>query len=183
VSCLKAYDCNLNKKAKKTALVLDYGITFNLLNWLSLKGYKIRVLPAKASFDEITKEKADLIVISNGPGNPLDAKNEIEKISKLLSKKPIIGFGLGSCLLGLAMGGETEALKSGHYGFNKAIKDLNINKVYMTQQEHRFVVNKDSLPKNTEIISINLHDNTLEAYANKKIRAAGYYYLPTTINV
>ncbi len=183
VSCKKAYNWAANKKAKKTAVVLDYGVTFNLLNWLSEQDFKVKVLPADTISDKILKEKADLIVLSNGPGSPLEAKKEVDNISKLLGEKPIIAFGLGSCFLAIALGAKVEALKSGHYGFNKAIKDLRANKVYITQQDHRFAVNKDSLPKETELISINLHDDTLEAYSNKKFKAAGYCYLPTTINI
>ncbi len=183
VSSSKSYKWTANKSTKKTALVLDYGVTFNLLNWLSSQGFKSKVLCAGTSASAILKEKADLIVLSNGPGNPLEAKEEIENISKLLSKKPIIGFGLGSCFLAIAIGAKVEALKSGHYGFNKAVKNLKDNKVYMTQQDHRFAVNKDSLPKDSEVISINLHDNTLEAFSNKKFKVAGYCYLPTKINV
>ena len=183
VSSKKAYSWNVNNKAKKTAIVLDYGVTFSLLNWLSAQGFKAKVLPIDITPEQVMKEKADLIVLSNGPGSPFESEKEVKNISKLLGKKPIIGFGLGSCFLAIALGAKAEELKSGHYGFNKAVKDLRANRVCITQQEHRFTVNKDSLPKDTEMISVNLHDDTLEAYENKKVKAAGYYYLPNTINI
>jgi carbamoyl-phosphate synthase small subunit len=183
VSCKKAYNWQAGKKNKKTALVLDYGVTYSLLNWIDEQGYQAKVFPASTSVDKILKEKADLIVISNGPGSPFEAKNDIERLAKIVGKKPIVAFGLGSCLLAAALGAKNEVLKSGHYGFNKAIKDIKTKKVQITQQEHRFVVNKDSLPKNTEILSLNLHDETLEAFSNKSLRASGYFYLPAKINI
>jgi carbamoyl-phosphate synthase small subunit len=178
VSCKKSYTWKPEKKVKKKAVVLDLGLNFQLLNWLAVKGYYSKVMPLKTSAEKIIQEKADIIVLSNGPGNPLGANRETEKVKQLLGKKRILGFGLGSSILAMALGAEPELLALPHYGFNKAIKSVGSNKVQMTQQEHRYTINTDTLDKDTKMISYNLHDETLEAYANKKLKAEGYYYLP-----
>jgi carbamoyl-phosphate synthase small subunit len=178
VSCKKPYTSKPAKKTKKKAVVLDLGLNFQLLNWLADRGYNSKVVPIKTSAEKILQEKPDIIVLSNGPGNPLEAGREVEKIKKLLGKKRILGFGLGSSILAMAIGAEPELLALPHYGFNKAVKDAASNKVRMTQQEHRYTINTDSLDKDTKMVSYNLHDETLEAYANKKLKAEGYYYLP-----
>ena len=106
-------------------------------------------------------------------GDPEDCEIAIKTIQKLYSTDiPILGICLGHQLMALATGSQTAKLKYGHRGPNHPVKDLKVNKVYITSQNHGYYVKEDSINKDkAEISHINLNDNTVEGlrYKDKKI--------------
>ncbi len=76
---------------------------------------------------------------------------------------PLFGICLGHQLIGLALGGKTSRLKFGHHGGNHPVQDLRSGKVYITAQNHNYMVEPDSLDKNTiEVTHLSLNDGSLE---------------------
>ena len=74
--------------------------------------------------------------------------------------------------MALATGAKTHKLKYGHRGVNHPVKDLKTGRVYMSSQNHGYVVDEDSLDPNVaESAFINVNDKTNEglSYKNKKI--------------
>ena len=67
-------------------------------------------------------------------------------------------------MLGLALGGKSRKLTFGHRGANHPVKDIRTNRVYITSQNHGYVIDEASLPDNVVITHRNLHDNTLEGF-------------------
>ncbi len=53
---------------------------------------------------------------------------------------PIFAICLGHQLMALANGGDTHKLKYGHRGGNHPVKDLSNNRVYISSQNHGYVV-------------------------------------------
>src|SRR5262249_13930338 len=51
-------------------VALDYGIKLNILRRLVATGFRVRVLPANSSAQQILAENPDGIFLSNGPGDP-----------------------------------------------------------------------------------------------------------------
>ncbi|EOC99593.1 carbamoyl phosphate synthase small subunit [Caldisalinibacter kiritimatiensis] len=151
----------------KHVAVLDFGIKQNIIRSLKKRNCKITIFPAYTSYEEILKVNPDLIFLSNGPGDPKDLKEIIDTIKNLIEKKPIAGICLGHQLLALSLGGNTEKLKFGHRGCNHPVKDLNSNRVYITSQNHGYVV-KD-LPEEMIKTHINLNDSTIEGMRHKTL--------------
>jgi len=82
------------------------------LRILADRGYKIKVLPAKASYDEVMESKPDGVFLSNGPGDPEPCIYAIETITQLSKKNmPLFGICLGHQLLALSLGGKTSKMK------------------------------------------------------------------------
>lgn len=192
VTCAKPYefsDCllegfdwgQLKGGAQKIydVVAIDGGIKFNILRKLNQHGFKVKVVPATASPEEILKGKPDGVFLSNGPGDPAAVNYLIETVRKLVGKLPIFGICLGHQMLGLALGGTTSKLKFGHRGGNHPVMDLATKKIEITSQNHGFVVDIDSLPKGeVELTHINLNDKTLEGLRHKKHPIFSVQYHP-----
>jgi len=149
--------------------IIDYGMKYNIARNFNNLGHKVTVIPASYDAEKVLAKKFDLLMISNGPGDPKMVTYGVKLARDLFGKVPLAGICLGHQILGLALGGDTYKLKFGHRGGNHPVKNLINNKVWITTQNHGYAVSKDSLPKETEITHINLNDNTVEGLrCNKK---------------
>jgi carbamoyl-phosphate synthase small subunit len=146
---------------------------------LNQHGFKVKVVPATATAEEVVASKPDGVFISNGPGDPAAVTYLIETTRKLIGRVPIFGICLGHQILGLALGGKTYKLKFGHRGGNHPVMDLFTKKIEVTSQNHGFAVDINSLPKDeVELTHINLNDKTLEGMRHKKFPVFSVQYHP-----
>jgi carbamoyl-phosphate synthase small subunit len=143
-------------------VALDYGIKLNILRRLVGTGFRVRVLPADSSSQQILAENPDGIFLSNGPGDPAALPYAHQAAAGVLGKKPVFGICLGHQILGLALGGQTYKLDFGHHGANHPVVDLRTQRVEITSQNHGFAVDTDSLQGRAELSHLNLNDRTVE---------------------
>lgn len=150
---------HIKGNGKKVA-VIDYGVKSNILRNFSKRGCDLTVFPCDVKAEEILKLNPDLIFLSNGPGDPMDMADSIKEIKILVEYKPVVGICLGHQLLAIAFGGETGKLKFGHRGCNHPVKNLLLDRVHITSQNHGYYVTK--LPENFEVTHISMNDDTIE---------------------
>jgi carbamoyl-phosphate synthase small subunit len=162
----------------KHVVAVDFGTKRNILRCLADQGFKLTVVPAKTSAQEILALNPDGIFLSNGPGDPAAVGYGIETIKGLLGKRPIFGICLGHQLLGLALGGKTFKLKFGHRGANQPVKDLATGRIEITTQNHGFCVDLGSLPGSVRSTHVHLNDGTSEGLAAPDLRAFSVQYHP-----
>ena len=63
----------------------------------------------------------------------------------------------------LATGGDTHKMKYGHRGGNHPVKDLKSGKVYISSQNHGYVVDSETInPEIAEVGFIIVNDKTVE---------------------
>lgn len=167
LAATKVYD-----KAYKVAL-MDFGAKQNIANSLSRRGCEVTIYPAHTSAEEILESNPDGIMLSNGPGDPETNVEIIEEIKKLYaSDVPIFAICLGHQLMALANGVPTHKLKYGHRGGNHPVKDLETGRVYISSQNHGYVVDTNHLdPKVAVPAFTNVNDGTNEGlkYVGKNI--------------
>ncbi|MEI6291866.1 MAG: gamma-glutamyl-gamma-aminobutyrate hydrolase family protein, partial [Chloroflexota bacterium] len=98
------------------------------------------------------------------PGDPAGLPYAIETVSNLISYgMPIFGICLGHQLIGLALGGKTSRLKFGHHGGNQPGQEIKTRKVFITAQNHNYMVLPESLnPEEVEVTHLSLNDGSLE---------------------
>ena len=156
--------------ANKLVVIIDYGAKRNIMRHLAALGAEVAVVSADTSEKNILRLKPDGIVLSNGPGDPAGVPYAIETVSRLIKTEiPIFGICLGHQIISLALGGKTVRLKFGHHGGNHPVQDVRTGRVYITAQNHNYMVLPDSLDDNEiELTHISLNDGSLEGFRMKK---------------
>ncbi len=159
-------------KGKKVAL-LDLGAKDNIAKSLNKRGCEVTIYPAGTLAEEILSENPDGIMLSNGPGDPKECGRIIEELKKLYqSDTPIFAICLGHQLMALANGADTHKMKYGHRGGNHPVKDLETGRMYISSQNHGYVVDAEHMDKSVaKPAFINVNDGTNEgiAYVGKNI--------------
>ena len=148
--------------------------TFDLESQRSVEQLdEVTIYPAHTTAEEILSTNPDGIMLSNGPGDPKECTDIIKEIRKLYdSDTPIFAICLGHQLMALATGADTHKMKYGHRGGNHPVKDLKTNRVYISSQNHGYVVDTDTLDPNiAKPAFVNVNDGTNEGleYVGKNI--------------
>lgn len=157
----------------KRVALLDFGAKKNIAQSLVKRGCEVIVYPAYTTAEEILAGEPDGIMLSNGPGDPKECKEIIAEVKKLYEADiPIFAICLGHQLMALATGADTHKMKYGHRGGNHPVKDLATGRVYISSQNHGYVVDTKTLdPQVAKPAFVNVNDRTNEglAYVGKKI--------------
>lgn len=165
-------------EGKKVA-VIDLGAKKNIIKSLSNRGCQVTVYPANVNATEVLEDNPDGIMLTNGPGDPKECKETIEQIKLLFaSNVPIFAICLGHQLLALANGADTEKMKYGHRGANHPVRDTKTGKVYISTQNHGYMVKRDSINKDIAEVSFeNVNDGTVEGlrYLGKNVQTVQFH--------
>lgn len=147
-------------KGKNKILLIDCGAKNNIIRCL----LKLDTTVIKVPWDhDITNEKYDGLLISNGPGDPLKYRVLINTVKKALKRnKPIFGICLGNQILGIAAGAKTYKLKYGHRSQNQPCLEIGTKRCYITSQNHGYAIDDITIPNDWEVWFKNLNDGTNE---------------------
>ena len=193
VTCKEAYDWDEGEwdlkngyasssaqaeKKRFSVVAYDLGIKRNILRKLAQSGCAVRVVPASTSAESVLAMKPDGVFLSNGPGDPAGVPYVADSVKRLAGETPIFGICLGHQILNIALGGKTFKLRFGHHGGNQPVINLRTRKVEITSQNHVFAVDQNSIGKDTEVVSVNLNDRTVEGIRNKKLPIMSVQYHP-----
>ena len=158
-----------SQNSKYKVVLWDFGSKQNIIRELVDRDCDVTVMPSYTTAEQILELKPDGLMLSNGPGDPLENMQIVAELKKVIETKlPTFGICLGHQLLALANGGNTVKLKYGHRGANQPVKDIDKNRVYITSQNHGYAVVADSIDENVGHVShINVNDNTCEGVRYK----------------
>lgn len=156
-------------EGKKHIVLIDCGAKENIIR--SFIKRKVKVSKVPWDFNPLkSKMHFDGVMISNGPGDPKQAKATVETVKTLLDAGvPTFGICLGSQILSLAAGGDTYKLKFGHRGQNQPVQDQFSKKAIITSQNHGFAVDVKSLGSGWSEWFVNLNDGTNEGVRHNKL--------------
>nr|WP_297274229.1 carbamoyl phosphate synthase small subunit [uncultured Agathobaculum sp.] len=163
VTCTESRVYPAEGEQKYRIALYDYGVKYNIERELQKRGCEVVTIPALTPPEEVIG-KFDGVMLSNGPGDPAENVEIVENLKKLLaSNMPIFGICLGHQLLSLAIGAKTTKLKYGHRGVNHPVKDLDVDRTYITSQNHGYAVVGESVnPEIARVRYVNLNDGTVE---------------------
>lgn len=150
---------------KYKILLVDCGVKNNIIRCLLKRDTTVIRVP----FDyDYSNEEYDGLFISNGPGDPQNAKTAIDNLKVALEKEtPTFGICLGSQLMAIAAGASTYKLKYGHRSHNQPVIKVGEKVCYVTSQNHGYAVDNDTLAEGWEPLFINVNDNTAEGIKHK----------------
>jgi carbamoyl-phosphate synthase small subunit len=142
--------------------LLDFGVKKSIITNLIKLDCSVTVVP----YDRIEllhTLKADALVISNGPGDPKEMADLMPQLKEHILKLPTLGICMGHQLVALALGGDTRKLLFGHRGANHPVIDHGTGQVYLTSQNHNYVVKDESLyGTNLKPRFFNVNDGSVE---------------------
>lgn len=160
---------NENGSSSLRILLIDTGAKENIIRSLVSRGATIIRSPWNENWEKFIPE-VDGIFFTNGPGDPMDGGGLIERIRNVINSNlniPIFGICLGHQLLSIAAGAKTVKMKYGHRSVNQPVRDLRTNKCYVTSQNHGYVVQTESIPKDWDPWFVNINDGTNEGIRHK----------------
>lgn len=158
--------------------LVDCGVKRAILRDLLALGVRVRVVPYDASAASILAEDPAAVLVSPGPGDPMDLVATQGTLRELIGSVPLYGVCLGHQLLALALGAKTYKLPYGHRGGNHPVKDLLRNEVLLTAHNHGYAVDSATLPAELEATLVNLNDGTNEGFRHRTLPIAAVQFHP-----
>ena len=176
-----------NTRTKKIDILMidNYdSFTFNLVQYLGILGENIKVRRNdKVSLDEIKKMAPSRIVISPGPGRPVDAGMSKDIIRHFYKEIPILGVCLGHQCIGEVFG--AEVINSGVVIHGKTSKIYHDGKSIFTGVEnpfeaaryHSLILKKDTIPSSLEVTA-HTEDGIIMGVRHKNYKLEGIQFHP-----
>ena len=169
----------LSAEATPHVVVYDFGCKRSIIQALQERGCRVTVVPHDTDPEVIDSLLPDGIVLSNGPGDPSDLAHLAGMIREVTDKYPAFGICLGHQLIALAHGGKTKRLSYGHRGSNHPVKNLLTGKVWITAQNHGYVVDMESVDSEEWIVShVNVNDQSVEGLIHRTKPVSGVQFHP-----
>ena len=105
-------------------LAIDFGAKRNILRSLVATGFRVTVVPAGTTAEEILERKPQGFFLSNGPGDPAILDYAVRTTRSVVEAGiPTFGICLGHQILSQVFGAETYKMKFGHHGGNQPVMD------------------------------------------------------------
>ncbi|WP_299331626.1 glutamine-hydrolyzing carbamoyl-phosphate synthase small subunit [Haloplanus sp.] len=159
-----------------TIALIDCGAKGSIAESLLDRDATVHVLPYDATPGDVEAVDADVLFISNGPGDPENFEAAEALVAEFLGDLPIAGICLGQQVVANALGGSTEKMDFGHRGVNQPVRDLNSGRVVMTTQNHGYTVG--DLGDRLDVTQVNVNDGTAEGLANDDLGVLTRQYHP-----
>ncbi|MBA7508594.1 Aminodeoxychorismate/anthranilate synthase component 2 [subsurface metagenome] len=158
--------------------------TFNLVQYLGILGENIKVRRNdKIGLDEIEKMEPSRIVISPGPGRPVNAGMSKDIIKHFYKEIPILGVCLGHQCIGEVFG--AEVINSGVVIHGKTSKIYHDGKSIFTGVEnpfeaaryHSLILKRDTIPSSLEVTA-RTEDDIVMGVRHKNYKLEGIQFHP-----
>ncbi|RLL44952.1 carbamoyl phosphate synthase small subunit [Oceanobacillus piezotolerans] len=160
-------------------VMVDFGYKKSILQALLDQGCRVSIVPWNTTMDYIRALNPDGVLISNGPGDPMELTEVFPTIKAITEQYPTLGICLGHQLIVLSYGGRTTKMPFGHRGGNHPVKDLITGKVQMTSQNHGYVVVEDSVDSEQfQIVFKNVNDQSVEGVKHVRLPVQSVQFHP-----
>ncbi|HJS70251.1 MAG TPA: glutamine-hydrolyzing carbamoyl-phosphate synthase small subunit [Gaiellaceae bacterium] len=153
-------------------VVLDLGCKRSILRRLAESGLQAVVVPPTTPADEILALDPAAVLVSNGPGDPAAAADQVETVAALVGRVRLFGICLGHQLVALALGMRTFKLPFGHRGANHPVRERGSSRVLVTTQNHGYAVEASDA---AEVSHLSLNDATVEGLESEDVTTLQFH--------
>ncbi|MFB6170742.1 MAG: glutamine-hydrolyzing carbamoyl-phosphate synthase small subunit [Haloarculaceae archaeon] len=159
-----------------TVALVDCGAKDSIVDSLVARDAVVELLPYDVTRDEVEGVDADILFISNGPGDPANFEAANALVDDVVGDIPIAGICLGQQVVAGALGGSTAKMDFGHRGVNQPVLDLRTERVVMTTQNHGYTV--DDPGSRLDVTQVNVNDDTPEGLESDELDIITRQYHP-----
>ena len=162
--------------------------TYNLYQQISSLGKIVEVVRNDAlSIEDIRALKPEAIVLSPGPGTPVEAGITVDVVKELYKEFPILGICLGHQSIGEAFGGNIIRAESIMHGKLSRLDYQNKGMFESLEGEievmryHSLIIEPASLHQDLEVIATSQDDGEIMAIQHKEFAVFGLQFHPESI--
>ncbi|ANU09103.1 anthranilate synthase component II [Planococcus antarcticus DSM 14505] len=171
-------------------LLIDHydSFTYNIYQAVAAMGVEVEVVRyGVLTVDEIKAKNPQAIILSPGPGHPLELPESMELIQQLHRSIPILGICLGQQLIGAAFGGkviQAPVIRHGKvsqvsHNYQGLFKNMPLPLPVM--RYHSLVLEPETLAGCLEVQSRALDDETIMAVKHREYPVYGIQFHPESI--
>ena len=161
--------------------------TYNLVQYLVELGAEVEVFRNDAlSVAEMRNLEPERLVISPGPGVPVNAGITVAAVREFAGKIPILGVCLGHQAIGEAFGGRVLRApylmhgKTSEICHDSATIFRGLPYRFRATRYHSLIVEKDQLPDSLEV-SATTPDGLIMAVRHKEFKVEGVQFHPESV--
>lgn len=158
--------------------LVDLGLKKGIVTQLTHLNCQVTTFPHDVTKEDLEAYPLDVLMFSNGPGDPKEAKAAIQLAKDMADTLPIWGICLGHQVIALALGADTYKLKFGHRGANHPVIELASGKVFMSSQNHGYAVDARTFTREMAATYMNVNDDTVEGLSCKAKRITSVQFHP-----
>ena len=160
--------------------IVDLGLKSNIVRAMRTRGARVRILPHTANVSDVLSSEIDGVILSPGPGDPARLQAQVAIAAAVIDDgRPLLGICLGHQIVGRAAGAETRRLRFGHHGANHPVRDVDLDLVSVTAQNHEVQVVGESVRDRSgfRVSQVNLNDGSVEGlrHREKPIETVQYH--------
>lgn len=162
--------------------------TYNLYQQISKLDKSVKVVRNDSiTIQEIRNLAPEAIVLSPGPGTPLEAGITVEVVKELYKEFPILGICLGHQSIGEAFGCKVVRAENIMHGklstiiYKKNGLFESLNGTIEVMRYHSLIIERDSIPNELEVTAISREDREIMAIQHKEYPVFGLQFHPESI--
>ncbi|MFC6274975.1 carbamoyl phosphate synthase small subunit [Levilactobacillus tangyuanensis] len=158
-----------NPDTGKNVVVIDFGLKHGILRQLSERRCNVTVLPWTASAQDVLNLDPDGVLLSTGPGSPLDlGEGVLEMIRTIQAEIPLFAIGLGHELFALANGASLRPLPVEYHGSSHPIRRIITNDIIYAAQGQGYAVDDKTIDRDRLITTyVDLINGTVQGLRHR----------------
>lgn len=170
---------------KRVCIIDNYdSFTYNIVHQLERLNSEVIVLKNNCQISKIIKVKPDKIILSPGPGSPMESGICFEVIKQFAGKVDILGVCLGHQIIAEYFGAKVSHAKKIMHGkislicHNNESIFSNVKQEFKAARYHSLSIKPDTINQELKILATDKNDNEIMAIKHSELNIYGIQFHP-----